>query len=129
MREQINKVNNWKQFLNEDYNNTNYEYIIDTKQKVRPNDYCYMSPNYNDAKSGFIIKVTDEQKYPKTDDNIDWSVKDDGSVYSVEVLTPDVLVKNIHDGKVHVPKSYHLSHCNSHGSGKIISTNNPNLKL
>lgn len=104
-----------------------YEYIIDTKQKVKPNDYCYMSPTYNDGISGFIIKITEQQTYPKTDDNKYWTIKDDGSVYNVDVITPEVLGKNHWDMKVHIPKSYHLSHCNAHGSGKVISSNNPNL--
>ena len=131
----INKVKNFKQFINEDLSNIkkvmvgNYQYIIDTEQKVEPDDYYYMAPIYNDGKTGFIIKVKNEQTYPKTNDNPYWSKKDDGSVYNIEVLTPEVLSKNKHDGKVYIPEAYHLSHCNSHGSGKIISTNNKLLKL
>jgi len=107
----------------------NYYYVVDVKQKVKPNDYCYMSALYNDSKKGFIIKVTDKQRYPKTECNSDWSEKEDGSVYCIDVLTPEFIGKNRNDNKVYIPKSYHISHCNSHGSGKIIETNNPNITI
>lgn len=106
-----------------------YKYLVDTKQKVKPNDYCYMSTTYNDGKKGFIIKVTDKQKYPKDSGNEDWSLKEDGSVYVVEAIDIKQIAPNMNDGKVYLPESYHSSHFNAHGSGKVIATDNPKLNL
>jgi hypothetical protein len=107
-----------------------FQYLVDVKQKVQPNDYCYMSPSYNDGKKGFIIKISDVQTYPKDKSgNEDWSEKEDGSVYNVEALDIKEIAPNVNDNKVYPPNSYHLSHCNSHGSGKVIASDNSNLGL
>ena len=100
-----------------------YEYVVDETQKVKPNDFCYMSPTYSNGKDGFIIKVSSTQKYPKTKEEQNWTKKDDGSVYEIVVITPEVL------GNKHKPSSYHLSHCNNAGSGKVVSSNNPKVNI
>lgn len=108
-------------------NSEGYTYLVDTKQEVGPNDLGYLDSTYNDGRKGLIVAVTSIKTYPDSYKEGDFDSCE--NVYNVDVVNKSEVAPNVHDGKVHFPKSYHLSHLNSRYCGKVISSNNPNLKL
>lgn len=104
-----------------------FEYVIDPNKNTNPGDYGYLSPSYNDGEKGVIVKVTNNRTYPDAKDHGDFDSYN--NCWNVEIINKSEIGKNKWDNKQYFSKSYHLSHFRSSGSGRIISTNNPNINL
>lgn len=102
-----------------------YTYLVNTKEIPKPGDYGYLSSTYNNGRKGVVLKVLNERTYPTAKEEGDLDSYE--NVWNVEIINKSEIGKNYHDKKVHYATSYHLSHFNS--GGKIIETDNPNIKL
>lgn len=77
------------------------------KKQPAGGDIVYMNPSYNDHQNGFYIRVGKE------------TISNDDRVFAIEVINPEVLGKNIHDGQVHPPTFYHASDLIARGN-KVV---------
>lgn len=107
-----------------------YEYTISLGEIPKPGEYGYLNPSYNDGKKGIIFRILNERMYPSA--KIEGDYDSYKNVWKVEIINKSEIApykgpdKN-YKGKIYFPESYHLSHFKN--GGKIISTNNPNIKV
>ncbi len=107
-----------------------YEYTISLGEIPKPGEYGYLNSSYNDGKKGIIVRILNERMYPSA--KIEGDYDSYKNVWKVEIINKSEIApykgpdKN-YKGKIYFPESYHLSHFKN--GGKIISTNNPNIKV
>lgn len=101
-------------------NSEGYEYISNGEMP-KPGDYAYLM----DGDNVIICKITNDRTYPDAKDEGDLDSYE--NVWNIEVINTSEIEPNYWSKKVVIPESYHLSHFKR--GGKIIASNNPNIKL
>jgi hypothetical protein len=113
-----------------DIESEGYKYTISLGEIPKPGEYGYLNHSYNDGKKGIIVRILNERMYPSA--KIEGDYDSYKNVWKVEIINKSEIApykgsdKN-YKGKIYFPESYHLSHFKN--GGKIISTNNPNIKV